>query len=325
MATERSWFGISTGLEFSIRPVVIAMREALLAFNNQLTGLIQEVLPSTVTISGYSKDLADDSQGSGWIYAPDLVVTNHHVVEGLGDPLTVQPVGRGPLEGTVIGCDPDNDIALLRVPGLGGRPLELEITPPQLGELCVAIGSPHYYRESASLGIISGLSRQIRKANGSVIEEMLQTDASVNPGNSGGPLVNIHARIVGMNTLGHGDAETVNWAVPAETMAAVVPELEAHGCIVRASLGISIALTQQATEVGLCEVVTVRKVKSSGEAELQCGDVLVEINGKRISRRIDVIRALGRESVDQRIAVLVERNGQRTTLEVLARQKDSPP
>ncbi|MEB3353065.1 MAG: trypsin-like peptidase domain-containing protein [Cyanobacteriota bacterium] len=320
MATERSWFGISTGLEFSTRPVVLGMREALLAFNNQLTGLIQEVLPSTVTITGYSKDLADDSQGSGWIYANDLVVTNHHVVEGLVDPLTVQPVGRGPLEGMVIGCDPDNDIALLRVPGLGGRPLALEITPPQLGELCVAIGSPHSFRESASLGIISGLSRQIRKANGRVIEEMLQTDASVNPGNSGGPLVNIHGRVVGMNTM--GPAETVNMAVPAETMAAVVPELEAHGCIVRASLGISIALIQQPTEAGLCVAVTVRKVKSSDEAELQCGDVLLEINGKRISRRIDVIRALGRESVDQRIPVLVERNGQRTIVEVLASKKE---
>ena len=302
-------------------PVVIAMREALLAFNNQLTGLIQEVLPSTVTITGYSKDLADDSQGSGWIYANDLVVTNHHVVEGLVDPLTVHPVGQGPLQGTVIGCDPDNDIALLRVPGLGGKPLELEATHPQLGELCVAIGSPHFYRESASLGIISGLSRQIRKANGSVIEEMLQTDASVNPGNSGGPLVNIHAKVVGMNTM--GPAETVNMAVPAETIAAVVPELEAHGCIVRASLGISISLIQQTTEVGLAQAVAVRKVKTSEDGALQCGDVLLEINGKRIARRIDVIRALGRESVDQRIAVVVERNGQQTTLEVLAMQKKS--
>lgn len=296
------------------------MRDALIALNNQLTELIQEVLPSTVTITGYSKDLADDSQGSGWIYGPDLVVTNHHVVAGLVDPLSVQPVRQRPLEGTVIGCDPDNDIALLRVPGLGGRTLELETTPPRLGELCVAIGSPHYYRESASLGIISGLSRQIRRPNGRVIEEMLQTDASVNPGNSGGPLVNIHGRVVGMNTM--GPAETVNMAVPAETLATVVPELEAHGCIVRASLGISIALIQQPTETGLSEAVSVRKVKSSGEPELQCGDVLLEINGKRISRRIDVIRALGRECVDQRIPVLVDRNGQQTSVEVLAKQKD---
>jgi serine protease Do len=298
------------------------MREALLAFNNQLTGLIQEVLPSTVTITGYSKDLLEDSQGSGWIYANDLVVTNHHVVEGLVDPLTVQPVGRGPLEGTVIGCDPDNDIALLRVPGLGGKPLELELVPPQLGELCVAIGSPHFFRESASLGIISGLSRQIRKANGSVIEEMLQTDASVNPGNSGGPLVNIHGLVVGMNTM--GPAETVNMAVPAETIAAVVPELEAHGCIARASLGISISLIQQSTQVGLAQAVAVRKVKTTEDGALQCGDVLLEINGKRISRRIDVMRALGRESVDQRITVVVERNGQQATVEVLAKQKNSP-
>lgn len=298
------------------------MREALLAFNNQLTGLIQEVLPSTVTITGYSKDLLEDSQGSGWIYASDLVVTNHHVVEGLVDPLTVQPVGRSALEGTVVGCDSENDIALLRVPGLGGKPLELELVPPQLGELCVAIGSPHFYRESASLGIISGLSRQIRKGNGGVIEEMLQTDASVNPGNSGGPLVNIHGRVVGMNTM--GPAETVNMAVPAETIAVVVPELEAHGCIVRASLGISISLIQQIKEVGLAQAVAVRNVKTSEDGGLHCGDVLLEINGKRISRRIDVIRALGRESVDQRIPVLVERNGQQTTIEVLAKQKNSP-
>jgi serine protease Do len=295
------------------------MRDALLAFNNQLTGLIQEVLPSTVTITGYSKDLLEDSQGSGWIYTNDLVVTNHHVVEGLVDPLTVQPVGRGPLEGTVIGCDPDNDIALLRVPGLGGRPLQLETTPPQLGELCVAIGSPHYYRESASLGIISGLSRQIRKANGSVIEEMLQTDASVNPGNSGGPLVNIHGRVVGMNTM--GPAETVNMAVPAETMAAVVAELEAHGCILRATLGISISLIQRSSDDSFAQAVAVRKVKVPKDAALQSGDVLLEINGKHISRRIDVIRALGREVVDQRIPVLVDRNGQKTTLEVLAKLK----
>ena len=320
MATEGSWFGSSTGLQLFTRPA--AMREALLAFNNQLTGLIQEVLPSTVTITGYSKDLLEDSQGSGWIYASDLVVTNHHVVEGLVDPLTVQPVGRSALEGTVVGCDSENDIALLRVPGLGGKPLELELVHPQLGELCVAIGSPHFYRESASLGIISGLSRQIRKDNGSVIEEMLQTDASVNPGNSGGPLVNIHGRVVGMNTM--GPAETVNMAVPAETIADVVPELEAHGCIVRASLGISISLIQQIKEVGLAQAVAVRNVKTSEDGGLHCGDVLIEINGKRISRRIDVIRALGRESVDQRIPVLVERNGQQTTIEVLAKQKNSP-
>lgn len=292
------------------------MNDVLSTLNNQLVSLIRHVLPSTVTIHGFSRDLSEDSQGSGWIYAADLVVTNHHVIDGLADPLTVQPVGQAPLKGTVIGCDPDNDVALLRVGGLAGRPLLLEDNPPELGELCIAIGSPHSYRESASLGIISGLSRQIRRPDGSVIEEMLQTDASVNPGNSGGPLVNIHGRIVGMNTLGQG--ETVNMAIPAETLASVVPELEAHGNVVRTSIGISISLVQQQRQDEVLEAIRVRKVKAAAAGGLEPGDILLEINGCAVKRRIDVIRALGRDTVDRAIPVIIERNGVIKTVEVIA-------
>lgn len=295
------------------------MSAALQALNNDLTELIRRVLPSTVTIEGYSKDLSQSSQGSGWVYAPDLVVTNHHVIDGMTNPVTISPVGRAGMEGTVIGSDPENDIALIRVAGLNGNRLELEPERPQLGELCVAIGSPHFYRESASLGIISGLSRQIRQADGIVIEEMIQTDASVNPGNSGGPLVNIHGRVVGMNTL--GPAETVNMAVPAETIAALVPELEQHGSILRASIGISIAVLQQYGSDGIRQMISVRKVKDKDQSALQSGDVLLEINGRPISRRVDVIRALSRETVDQHVGVLIERNGEKKTVEVTAKAK----
>ncbi|NDG74453.1 MAG: PDZ domain-containing protein [Synechococcaceae bacterium WB8_1B_136] len=295
------------------------MTTALQAFNKELTGLIHRVLPSTVTIEGYSKDLSESSQGSGWIYAPDLVVTNHHVIEGMSNPVTISPVGRAGIEGTLIGSDPENDIALIRVAELNGSPLELEPEQPRIGELCVAIGSPHCYRESASLGIISGISRQIRQADGIVIEEMIQTDASVNPGNSGGPLVNIQGRVVGMNTL--GPAETVNMAVPAETIAALVPELEQHGSILRASLGISIAVLQQCGKSGIQQLISVRKVKDTDQSSLQSGDILIEINGRSISRRVDVIRALGRETVNQQVGVLIERNGERKTVEVTAKAK----
>jgi serine protease Do len=292
----------------------------LFAFNNELTALIRQTLPSTVTIYGYSKDLSEDSQGSGWIFAPDLVVTNHHVIEGLSDPINVRPVGRGPLTGKVIGIDPNNDIALLRVDGLQGTPLVLEDLKPGLGELCVAIGTPHSYRESASLGIVSGLSRQIRNPDGSVIEEMLQTDASVNPGNSGGPLVNIHGRVLGMNTM--GPAETVNMAVPAETIAHVVPELLEHGAVLRASIGISIAVLQLDDAGGAVrQVVTVRSVSKGADGGLEKGDVLLEIDNKSISRRIDVIHALGRKAIGRVIPIVVERNGTKQTIEVVAKEK----
>ena len=297
------------------------MTAALQALNDELTGLIRRVLPSTVTIEGYSKDLSENSQGSGWIYAPGLVVTNHHVIDGMENPVTICPVGRAGLKGDVIGSDPENDVAVIRVEGLDGQPLQLEPETPGLGELCVAIGSPHSYRESASLGIISGLSRQIRMADGTVIEEMIQTDASVNPGNSGGPLVNIHGRVVGMNTM--GPAETVNMAVPAETIAAVVPELVSHGSILRASLGISIALIDHSDEVGLQRAISVRKVKAADQSPLQSGDILLAINGQEVSRRIDVIRALGREMVDRNVSVLIQRNGSTQMVDVLAKARIS--
>lgn len=297
------------------------MNQALRAFNQELTTLIRRVLPSTVTISGFSRDLSTESQGSGWIYSKELVVTNHHVVEGLADPMIVQPVGAAPLEGTLVGCDPENDIALLRVPGLRGAPLELEPTTPALGELSIAIGSPNSYRESASLGIISGLSRQIRRSDGGVIEEMIQTDASVIPGNSGGPLINIEGRVLGMNTL--GPAETVNMAVPAETISHIVPELEAHGAILRSSIGITITLAQFRNNDGIRQAVAVKKVRNSDEVPLKSGDVLIEINGRPVSRRIDMIRALNRDTAEQRIAMVIERDGIRKTIEVLARAKAS--
>lgn len=295
------------------------MTATLQTLNDELTDLIRRVLPSTVTVEGYSKDLSENSQGSGWVYGTGLVVTNHHVIDGMANPVTVSPVGRGGLKGDVIGSDPENDVAVIRVEGLDSQPLQLEPEPPRLGELCVAIGSPHSYRESASFGIISGLSRQIRKSNGTVIEEMIQTDASVNPGNSGGPLVNIHGRIIGMNTM--GPAETVNMAVPAETIGAVVPELVSHGSVLRASLGISIAEIND--ENSQQRAISVRKVKDEEKSPLKSGDILLKINGKEMSRRIDVIRALGRETVDQRVVILIARNGESMSVEVLAKARTS--
>jgi serine protease Do len=295
------------------------MTVGLQAFNEELTDLIRRVLPSTVTIEGFSQDLSQDSQGSGWVYAPEIVVTNHHVIEGLANPVMVTPVGSGGIKGEVIGCDPGNDIAVVRAPGLLSKPLLMKTDSPELGEICLAIGSPHSFRESASFGIVSGLSRQIRNDDGSVIEEMIQTDASVNPGNSGGPLVNIYGQVIGMNTM--GPAETLNLAVPAEIIASVVPELVEYGSVERATLGISIALIEQKSGQGLERLVCVRKVKNPEETLLRSGDLLLEINGRPLKRRIDVIHALTRRTINQRVSVLIQRDGIRQLVEVHAKAR----
>lgn len=294
------------------------MSSFLRQFNEELTALVAALLPSTVTITATTEDLSGDSSGSGWIYSDGIVVTNHHVIDGMVDPLHVQPVGAAQLIGTLVGSDPDNDIAVLKVPKLKARPIPLETTQPRLGELCVAIGCPHGLPESASLGIISGLSRQSQHPDGAVIEEMLQTDASVNPGNSGGPLVNIEGRLLGMNTM--GPAETVNLAVSAETIAAIVPELIAHGSIARASLGISVAAHPPGSH-GDAKAIAVTRVRVEQPDGLMKGDILRSINGRAIRRRVDVVRALGREVIDQQVSVQVEREGQTLTLNLQASRR----
>lgn len=299
------------------RPFRIMLSQ-LEAFNAEVASLIGRVLPSTVTVSGYSSDLSEDSQGSGWIYTPNIVVTNHHVVENIADPVSVQPVGGEALEGKVLGCDPSNDIAIISVADLNGKPLDIETKTPSLGELSIAVGSPHSFRESASFGIISGLSRQIRKEGGHALEEMIQTDASVNPGNSGGPLVNIYGRLIGMNTM--GPSETVNLAVPAETIAHVVPELIAHGEIARGSLGISITADQEIADGRVTQIIRVRTVRNESSG-LMKGDIISAINGKKINRRIDVMRSLGRESIGKEIDIVIIREGREKTIKELVAKR----
>ena len=133
--------------------------------------------------------------------------------------------------------------------------------------------------------------------------------------------MNIHGRVIGMNTM--GPAETVNLAVPAETIASVVPELEAHGSILNATIGISISVIQHHISDGIIQSVAIRKVRNEAQSPLTCGDILKEINGMKIGRRIDVIRALNRDTIDQQVKVLIERNGVLKLVEVLAKAKIS--
>lgn len=124
-----------------------------------------------------------------------------------------------------------------------------------------------------------------------------------------------------MNTM--GPAETVNLAVPAETIASVVPELVEYGSLERATLGITIALTERQSDHGIERAVCVRKVKDTESSELQSGDLLLEINGKRLTRRIDMVRALNRSVINQRVSILLVRDGSTQLVEVLAKARAS--
>lgn len=281
----------------------------LWALSDQIASLVESVLPSTVTISGASQGLRSSSSGSGWIFDSEgHIVTNAHVVCGLLGPLKIKPAGRPQADGMVVGVDEKTDLAVVKcLSPLASAPIKVRKSSARLGEICLAIGSPLNLNESASLGIVSGLSRQSTHPDGHKIEEMIQTDASVNPGNSGGPLVDANGELIGVNTLGMG--ETVNFAVSSETVLRIIPELIEHGAIRRATIGVSIASTWIDTPVGGQEVIQVRSV-SDESSPLVPGDYLLTLDSKRISRRIDIQTILDRKAIGREIKAGILRDGQ---------------
>lgn len=295
------------------------MNHSLISLSQEISQIVAISLASTVTVYGESANLSSGSSGSGWVYDKNgHIVTNYHVVKGLVNPIKVKPAGQPHLNGRLIGVDPATDLAVLSVPLTDLPALDLRQEPALLGEICIAIGSPLGLRESASLGIISGLSRQSKHPDGFIIEEMLQTDASVNPGNSGGPLVDVKGTLLGVNTLGMG--ETVNFAIPAETVALIVPELIEHGNVKRASLGISVAAKWTTVNGSSEELVEVKSIREH-QIGLKEGDLLLSIDSRKIKRRVDVQRALGRNSIGRRLLVEVLRAGDRVELDVVPTEK----
>ena len=289
--------------------IQMATDSALWALSEQIASLVASVLPSTVTISGASQGLRSSSSGSGGIFDSEgHIVTNAHVVNGLVGSLKIKPAGRPQADGVVVGVDEKTDLAVVKcLSPLLSAPIKVRKSSARLGEICLAIGSHLNLNESASLGIVSGLSRQSTHPDGHKIEEMIQTDASDNPGNSGGPLVDANGGLIGVNTLGMG--ETVNFAVSSETVLRIITELIEHGVIRRATIGISIASSWIDELGGSQEVIQVRSV-SDESSPLVPGDYLLTLDSKPIRRRIDIQTILDRKAIGREMTAGILRDGQ---------------
>ena len=286
------------------------MSEFLTRLNEEIGAVIQSVLPSTATISGESIDLQGGGSGSGWIFDTNgHLVTNNHVVEGLAGPWQVR-FPNGPQRwGTVVGRDPSTDLAVVKVGDPTAPPLTIRTEPAVLGEVCLAIGTPLSLPQSASFGIVSGVSRQSGMEGQERIEELIQTDAAVNPGNSGGPLVDSRGHVLGVNVGSRGGTATVNFAIPAEIVVDIVPELIAFGRVERASIGVTVSTRWVDFEDGTRNMVEVVMVRHDS-SPIQPGDVLIRIDATPVTRRLDVRKALNRSKINTDVTVQVLRNGQ---------------
>ncbi|MDZ4691854.1 S1C family serine protease [Terricaulis sp.] len=289
-------------------------------FSETVIRVVDTIGPAVIGVRRTSRqrDLYDGA-GSGVIISPDgYALTNNHVVRGAGRIEGV--LNDGSVVGAeIVGCDPDTDLALLRLAGGRHHAAQLgDSDDLKVGELSIAIGNPLGLQATVTVGVISALRRTLRGENGRLIEDVIQTDAALNPGNSGGALVDAHGAVVGINTAMIGGAQGICFAVPSNTAKSIVPELMRNGRVARGWFGIA-GQSQELSRALVRRIgldvesgVLVVAVTSGGPAELaglHIGDVVLKLDGAATPTVDAVHRLLTRERVGRKITLDVLRNG----------------
>jgi len=291
---------------------------ALAALSNEIVALVDRIVASTGRVEVFQLG-ANQAYGSGWLFAEGYWVTNHHVIEDSGPRVTIT-IRAESFDAELVGSDPDTDLAVLRTSGYAEiEALTTRARPAQLGELCFAFGAPlGEFADSVSSGIVSGLDRRMPSPSGRTIETMLQTDAAINHGNSGGPLVDAEGGVLGVNSCGFDQADNMGFAIPAHTVRAIAPELIEHGEVARATLGIGL----EARVVGRNEELLVSSLGTSTAFEL--GDRICAINGQPVHARADLFRLMNRSMINVPIEVGVERHGSNITVGAIPARRPRP-
>jgi S1-C subfamily serine protease len=281
-------------------------------------------------------------QGSGFVYdAEGHIVTNQHVVDG-AETVSVRFWDGSTYDGTVVGSDPSTDLAVIKVeaPANVLEPLALGKSDDlTVGETVVALGSPFGLEGTVTSGIVSALHRQMTAPNNFTINDSIQTDAAINHGNSGGPLVNGAGDVVGVNAQiesESGGSDGIGFAIPSKTVESIVPQIIADGSVEHAYLGVGVAEISQsvADELGIpagVELTDVREGGPAAEAGLEAatgsatvdgqsfptgGDVITSVDGKAIKTGAELQTAVDAKRPGDSISITYTRDGQSHTVEI---------
>jgi S1-C subfamily serine protease len=283
--------------------------EALLdAYSRAVTRAAQQVSPAVVNVEVRQRGSGRGS-GSGFLVTPDgLILTNSHVVHGATDIAITLTDGRQ-MRADLVGADPDTDLAVLRIDSPGLAPVRLgDSRTLRVGQVVIAIGNPYGFQYSVTAGVVSALGRSLRARSGRLIDDVIQTDAALNPGNSGGPLVTAQGEVVGVNTAVILPAQGLCFAVPIHTAKLVAGRLIKDGKIRRGYIGVGgqnvpiprrlVRAHHLPVETGIL-VVSVEEGSPAQRAGIAGGDVIVRYGEHAVAGIDDLHRLL----IDQAVGV----------------------
>jgi len=266
--------------------------------------------------------------GSGFLFTPDgLILTNSHVVSGASEVEVRLRDGQN-LDADILGDDPHTDLAVVRVSGSKLPTVAFGTSRGiRVGQLAIAIGNPYGFECTVTAGVVSALGRSMRAYSGRLIDDVIQTDAALNPGNSGGPLSNSRGEVIGVNTAIIMAAQGICFATSIDTAKVVVTQILRHGRVRRGWLGIAGQNTQLSRrmvryheleiESGV-RIASVEPGSPAGKAGLREGDVMVSYDGMAVAGIDDVHRLLTETRVGQEVPVVVLRRGEKVVRPIVA-------
>ncbi len=336
-AARESWLSGASLNDLRNSPRAVAVRGELFADEKATINLFKQASPSVVHITAitvqrdfFSLNLYQIPEGTGSGFIWDLngnVITNFHVIQN-ADAAQVTLADQSAWRARRVGVAPDKDLAVLRIdaPASRLRPLPLGTSKDLLvGQRVYAIGNPFGLDQSLTTGVISALGREIESVTRRPIQGVIQTDAAINPGNSGGPLLDSAGRLIGVNTAIYspsGASAGIGFAIPADTVNRIAPELIRHGRVIRPGLGIQIAEDQIAERLGVNGVLVVdvlpggaaakagiRPTRREASGRVRLGDVIVAVDGKKTDSANDLYIALDQFRVGDDVTVTVLREG----------------
>jgi S1-C subfamily serine protease len=310
------------------------------AYSQAVVNTAEKISPSVVKVdvaqatrSRSGEPRERQGGGSGFIFAPDgLILTNSHVVHGATRIKVSLPDGRG-FPAHTIGDDPASDLAVIRIdaPSLVSAPLG-DSRRLHVGQLAIAIGNPYGFQYTVTAGVISALGRSLRSYSGRLIEDVIQTDASLNPGNSGGPLVTSDGQVVGVNTATIMGAQGLCFAIGINTAKFVAGRLLQEGRVPRSQIGVEAQTTplhrrlvrfyDLPQDSGVV-VISVEEGSPARRAGLQEGDVIVALDGKPVAGVDELQRLLTDARVGISSSLTVVRHTEKLELKVVPEEAKS--